>query len=251
MPDDAVRYPRYRFPPAIISHAVWLYYRFALSFRDVEDLLAQRGITVSYESIRHWCGTFGSAYARRLRRRPGTVGDTWHLDELFVTIRGQRQYLWRAVDQDGEVIDILLQPRRDRHAAARFLRRLLKRSGRVPYRLVTDRLGSYRAAHRAVMPSGSTIPGATPTTWPKSPINRRDSASAPCGVSSRAHRLSASWRCTVSSGISLPSVGTGSGLSTSDSCAHARRDLERGGRGLTLSADERSAAARAPIAQST
>ena len=153
MPDDVAHYPRYRFPPAIISHAVWLYYRFTLSVRDVEDLLAQRGVTVSYESIRHWCETFGAAYARRLRRRAGPVGDTWHLDELFVTIRGQRQYLWRAVDQDGEVIDILLQPRRDRHAAARFLRKLLKRSGRVPHCLVTDRLGSYRAAHRVVMPS--------------------------------------------------------------------------------------------------
>src|SRR5262245_47364394 len=112
MPDDVAHYPRYRFPPAIISHAVWLYYRFTLSFRDVEDLLAQRGIAVSYESIRHWCETFGVAYARRLRRRSGPVGDTWHLDELFVTIRGRCQYLWRAVDQDGEVIDILLQPRR-------------------------------------------------------------------------------------------------------------------------------------------
>jgi transposase-like protein len=100
--------------PAIISHAVWLYYRFTLSFRDVEDLLAHRGITVSYESIRHWCETFGLAFARRLRHRAWPVGDTWHLDELFVTIRGQRQYLWRAVDQDGDVIDILLQPRRDR-----------------------------------------------------------------------------------------------------------------------------------------
>jgi len=153
MPNDLVRYPRYRFPPAIISHAVWLYYRFTLSFRDVEDLLAHRGITVSYESIRHWCETFGLAFARRLRHRAGPVGDTWHLDELFVAIRGQRQYLWRAVDQDGEVIDILLQSHRDRHAAARFFRKLLKRSGRVPRRLITDRLGSYRAAHRVIMPS--------------------------------------------------------------------------------------------------
>jgi len=98
--NDLVRYPRYRFPPAIVSHAVWLYYRLTLSFRDVEDLLAHRRIIVSYESIRHWCDTFGLAYARRLRQRAGPVGDTWHLDELFVTIRGQRQYLWRAVDQD-------------------------------------------------------------------------------------------------------------------------------------------------------
>ena len=124
-----------------------------MSFPDVEDLLAHRGITVSYESIRHWCETFGLAFARRLRHRAGPVGDTWHLDELFVTIRGQRQYLWRAVDQDGEVIDILLQSQRDRHAAARFFRKLLKRSGRVPRRLITDRLGSYRAAHRVIMPS--------------------------------------------------------------------------------------------------
>jgi putative transposase len=153
MLNDVVRYPRYRFPSAIISHAVWLYYRFTLSFRDVEDLLAHRDITVSYESIRHWCETFGLDYARRLRQRAGPVGDTWHLDELFVTIRGRRQYLWRAVDQDGEVIDILLQPHRDRHAAARFFRKLLKRSGCVPHRLVTDRLGSYRAAHRVIMPS--------------------------------------------------------------------------------------------------
>jgi putative transposase len=153
MPDGIIRYPRYRFPPAIISHAVWLYYRFTMSFRDGEDLLAQRGITVSYETVRHWCQIFGLAYARRLRRHRGAVGDTWHLDELFVTIDGRRHYLWRAVDQDGDVIDILLQPRRDRHAAARFFRALLKGSGRVPRRVVTDRLGTYQAAHRSVMPS--------------------------------------------------------------------------------------------------
>ena len=120
MTNHAPSYHGYRFPPEIISHAVWLYHRFCLSFRDAEDLLAQRGITVTYETIRHWCQTFGPAYARRLRRRRGRMGDAWYLDELFVTIRGQRQYLWRAVDQDGDVIDILVQPRRDRHAAARF-----------------------------------------------------------------------------------------------------------------------------------
>ena len=114
-------YYGYRFPPLIISHAVWLYHRFYLSFRDAEDLLAQRGITVSYETIRQWCGRFGPAYARSLRKRQGRLGDTWHLDELFVNIQGRRQYLWRAVDQDGDVIDILVQSRRDRRAAARFL----------------------------------------------------------------------------------------------------------------------------------
>ena len=127
-------YRGYRFPPEIISHAVWLYHRFCLSFRDAEDLLAQRGITVSYESIRHWCRTFGLAYARALRRRRGRLGDTWYLDELFVNIRGRQQYLWRAVDEDGDVIDILVQAKRDRQAAARFFRKLLKGQGSVPRR---------------------------------------------------------------------------------------------------------------------
>ena len=146
-------YHGYRFPPEIISHAVWLYHRFCLSFRDAEDLLAQRGVTVTYETIRHWCQTFGPAYARRLRHRRGRLGDTWYLDELFVNIQGRRQYLWRAVDQDGDVMDILVQSRRDRQAAARFFRKLLKGQGRGPRRLVTDKLLSYRAAHRTVMPS--------------------------------------------------------------------------------------------------
>ena len=146
-------YRGYRFPPEIISHAVWLYHRFCLSFRDAEDLLAQRGVTVTYETIRQWCRTFGPTYARTLRRRRGRMGDTWYLDELFVTIQGRQQYLWRAVDEDGDVIDILLQSRRDRRAAARFFRKLLKSQGCVPRRLVTDKLRSYPAARRSVMPS--------------------------------------------------------------------------------------------------
>ena len=101
-------YQGYRFPPDIISQAVWLYHRFCLSFRDVEDLLAERGIIVSYETIRRWCQKFGAEYARTLKRRQGRLGATWHLDELFVTIQGHRQYLWRAVDQDGDIIDILV-----------------------------------------------------------------------------------------------------------------------------------------------
>ena len=146
-------YSGYRFPAEIISHAVWLYYRFCLSFRDVEDLLAERGVIVSYETIRQWSRKFGVDYARKLKRREGRLGDTWHLDELFVTIQGQRQYLWRAVDQDGDVLDILVQPRRDQRAAKRFFRKLLKGQGSEPRRLVTDKLRSYGAAHRTVMPS--------------------------------------------------------------------------------------------------
>ncbi len=116
-------YRGYRFPPEIISHAVWLYHRFCLSFRDAEDLLSQRGITVSYEAIRLWCLKFGPEYARRVKRRQGRLGDAWHLDEVFVTIQGRRQNLWRAVDQDGDMIDILVQPRRDQRAAKRFFRK--------------------------------------------------------------------------------------------------------------------------------
>ena len=141
-----------RFPPEIISHAVWLYHRYCMSFRDVADLLAERGIIVSYETVRQWCGKFGPDYARQLKRRQGRLGDTWFLDEVFVTINGQRQYLWRAVDQDGDLIDILVQPRRDGRAARRFFRRLLKSQRQEPVRLVTDKLGSYRVAHRDLMP---------------------------------------------------------------------------------------------------
>ena len=153
MTSQPVNYRGYRFPSEIISYAVWLYYRFGLSFRDVEDLLVERGITVTYEAIRHWCRTFGLDYARRLRHRRGRQGDTWHLDELFVKIQGRQQYLWRAVDEDGDVLDILVQSRRNRRAAERFFRKLLKSQGREPRRLITDKLRSYSAALRIVMPA--------------------------------------------------------------------------------------------------
>ncbi len=153
MSNHPLSYRGYRFPPEIISHAVWLYHRFGLIFRDVEDLLAERGVTVTYETVRQWCLTFGLDYARRLRRSRGRMGDTWYLDEVFVKIRGRQQYLWRAVDEDGDVIDILVQSRRNRRAAVRFFRKLLKSQGREPRRLITDKLGSYSAAHRTAMPS--------------------------------------------------------------------------------------------------
>ncbi len=125
-------YQRHRFPSEIISHAVWLYHRFCLSFREVEELLAERGITVTYETIRQWCQKFVPAYARKLKKRQGRLGDTWHLDEVFVSIQGEQQYLWRAVDQDGETIDILVQRRRNKQAAVRFFRRILKGQGHDP-----------------------------------------------------------------------------------------------------------------------
>ena len=147
----------FRFPSEIISHAIWLYHRFGLSFREVEELLAERGIIVTYESIRQWCQKFGPDYARKLKQRQGRLGDTWNIDEVFVTIQGQRQYLWRAVDQDGNVIDILVQRRRNQQAAECFFRRLLKGQGREPRWLVTDKLRSYDAAHRTIMPTVNHI----------------------------------------------------------------------------------------------
>src|ERR1700720_2332663 len=145
-------YKGYRFPPEIISHAVWLYFRFSLSFRDVEELLAQRGIVVTYETVRQWCLKFGQTYANELRRRRPRCGDKWYMDEVFLTIRGQRHYLWRAVDQDGNVLDILVQSRRNTKAAKRFFRKLLKGLQYVPRVIITDKLKSYGAAKRDILP---------------------------------------------------------------------------------------------------
>ena len=145
-------YKRHRFPPEIISYAVWLYYRFNLSHRDIEDLLAERGITVSHESIRHWGIKFGAIYARRLKRRHHGYGDTFYIDEVFVKINGQQHYLWRAVDQDGEVVDVYLQAKRDGAAAKRFFRRLIRNNGGEPRKIVTDKLRSYGVAHRELIP---------------------------------------------------------------------------------------------------
>ena len=146
-------YKGHRYPVEVISHCVWLYFRFPLSFREVEELMLERGIVVSYETIRRWCAKFGQVYASALRRRQPRTGDKWHLDEVFIKINGRLQYLWRAVDQDGNVLDILEQNRRDTAAARRFFRRLMKRTGAVARVVVTDKLRSYGAAHREVMAS--------------------------------------------------------------------------------------------------
>ncbi len=147
------RYAGHRLPPEVIGHAVWLYFRFPLSYRDVEELLAERGVIVTYETIRQWCRKFGQGYANALRRRRPRPGDKWHLDEVFITINGVTHYLWRAVDQAGNVLDILMQRRRNKAAAKKFFRKLLKGCEYVPRVLITDKLGSYEAAKKEVMPS--------------------------------------------------------------------------------------------------
>ena len=185
---DATRYHGYRFPPEIIGHAVWLYHRFCLSFRDVEDLLAERGILVSCETIRQWCRKFGPAFARRLKRRQGCLGDTWHLDELFVSIRGQQHYLWRAVDQDGDVIDIFVQPQRD---------------------------------ERSCLPL-STTPADTRTIEQRFPTRRPDSGSDKCEGSSPLLKPSDSCRCTDSPRTSSVSDDTCCGQPTSGCCGLVR-----------------------------
>ncbi len=145
-------YKRHRFPPEIIQYAVWLYHRFNLSHRDIEDLLAERGIVVSYESIRLWCNKFGPPYARRLKRRHQGFGDTFYSDEVFVKIDSIQHYLWRAVDQNGEIVDVFLQRRRGAKAAKRFFKRLLKTHRNEPRKIVTDKLRSYGVAHRELIP---------------------------------------------------------------------------------------------------
>jgi putative transposase len=144
-------YKRHRFPPEIIGYTVWLYYRFNLSHGDIEDLLAERGITVSREAIRLWCNKFGSIYTRRLKRKHRGYGDTFFIDEVFIKINGKQYYLWRAVDQDGEIVDVYLQSKRDGATAKRFFRRLLRSNAGEPRKIVTDKLRSYGVAHRELI----------------------------------------------------------------------------------------------------
>src|SRR5215212_5537365 len=146
-------YAGYRFPGEVISHAVWLHFRFPLSLRMVEDMLAARGIVVSHETVRQWAHKFSQDFANQIRRRLPGPGDKWHLDEVCLMIGGTKHWLWRAVDQDGFVLDVLVQSRRDKRAATRLLRKLLKRQARAPRVMITDKLVSYSAAKAEVMPS--------------------------------------------------------------------------------------------------
>ncbi|MBL4807539.1 MAG: IS6 family transposase [Rhodobacteraceae bacterium] len=143
-----VSYQRHRFPPQIIQHAVWLYARFTLSYRDIEDLLAERGVDISYETVRCWFLKFGELIARNLRSSRPTPNDVWHLDEMVIVIRGKRPWLWRAVDSEGEVLDFLVQSKRNTKSALKLMRKLLKKQGFAPTRILTDKLKSYHKAFR-------------------------------------------------------------------------------------------------------
>ena len=188
-------YRRHRFPPEIIQHAIWLYLRFTLSYRDVEELLAERGLDISYETVRRWVLKFGPAIARRLRQRRPRPSDRWHLDEMVVRI-GKRTYLWRAVDDEGEVLD-MLQRRRDGRAALRLMRKLLKKQGFVPKLVVTDKLRSYASAFRRLRLTCRYEQGLRKNNRRRIRIRQSDDASASCSGSSRLDPPSASSACTV------------------------------------------------------
>ena len=179
-----ISYSGYRFPPEIIQHAIWLYIRFTLSFRDVEDLLAERGIMVSYETVRRWVNHFGPMVAADLRKRRPKPHTTWHLDEVYLKIAGRMVCLWRAVDAEGEVLDVLVQSRRNKRAALKLMRKLLKKYGFVPDKLVTDDLRSYAAAASdlGITRHMSVVDGAT--IEPRIRINRPDDENTRCRVSS-------------------------------------------------------------------
>ena len=179
---QALSYRGYRFPAAVIHHAVWLSLRFTLGLRDVEELLAERGIIVSYETIRRWVTHFGPMYARRLRAMRPTPTGRWHLDEMFVSIAGGLMYLWRAVDDEGEVLDFLVQARRDKHAAQRLMRKLLKRQGSLPTSLITDRYRAYDAAFRDLGLSHLHHRGSDSTTELRVRTCRSDDESGRCRV---------------------------------------------------------------------
>ena len=200
---NKLSYHRHRYPSIVIQQAIWLYFRVALSYRDVEDMLAERGIDVSYETVRRWALKFGAIIARKLRRGRSRPDVRWHLDEVFVSINGRQLYVWRAVDSEGEVLDILVQPRRDRKAALKLMRKLLKKYGVTPATIVTDKLGSYRSALR-----GDTTQVAGRITGQRIPTSHCDNANDGRSASSPPDRHSAfsqstppSTMCSMSNAI--------------------------------------------------
>ena len=188
---ESASYCGYRYPAEIISHAVWLYFRFSLSLRDVEELLAERGVTVTYDTIEAWCAKFGPSYAAELRRRRARLSDKWHLDEVQLKIKGERHWLWRAVDKHGVVLDILIQQRRDQCAAETFLRRVLAAAGAEPRVVITDKLASYPPALSRVLPNTEHRRHKGFKNRAENSHQPRGNVSAPCDGSSRRSKRSA------------------------------------------------------------
>jgi putative transposase len=204
-------YRRHRFPAEVISHCVWLYFRFSVSYRDVEEMMAMRGLLLTHETIRYWCLKFGQTYANNLRRRQPRTGDRWHLDEVFLKINGRVHYLWRAVDQDGDVLDILVQSHRNKRAAKKFFRKLLKGLQYVPTALITDRLMSYSAAQTKVLPS-------VEHRQDKGQNNRAENSHQPTRLRERDEEVQVSW-----SGAASQSSGSSGRTSVqADICIQGR-----------------------------
>ena len=181
---EKVSYAGYRFPPEIIDQAIWLYLRFTLSLRDVEDLLAERGVAVSCETVRRWVNDFGPMIAADLRKRRQKPHTTWHLDEVYLKIGGRMVYLWRAVDAEGEVLDVLVQSKRNKHAALKLMRKLLRKYAFVPERLVTDDLRDHTAPPSMFLGSNAGMnAGDGKTIERRIRINQRGGGSARCSGS--------------------------------------------------------------------
>ena len=223
---SAAKYRGYRYPIEVIGHAVWLYHRFALSLRDVEELMVARGVVVSYETIRSWCAKFGPDYANQLRRRRARPGDKWHLDEVFVKINGTTHYLWRAVDQHGDVLDILVQSRRNAEAAKRFFRKLLKGLRYVPRVIVTDKLASYQVA----APRGFAVGDPPPLEVPQQPGGELPSADQGPGTGNETLRLA--WAGPTVPVCLQPHPRALSSPPSSDECTPMANRDERPLRGL-------------------
>src|SRR5208283_5097933 len=224
-----ISFARHQFPPSIIRHAVWLYVRFTLSYRDVGDLLAGCGLDVSYETVRRWVLQFGPLFARELRRRRARPTARWHLDEMAVTIAGRRFWLWRAVDDEGEVLDLLVQRRRDKAAAVKLMRKLLKKQGFAPDVLVTDKLRSYGAAKSETGLSARHEQGLRKRIR----ISRRDDANARCSGSNRPDQpngpcpfMPPSITRSTSSAISRPATRSASSETTGSGRGEPRRQHE-------------------------
>ncbi len=203
MTPSSISYKRHRFPPQIIAHMVWLYCRFSLSPREVEDMLLERGIDVPYETVGRWCNKFGSAYSRQLRRKKACANDVWLLDEMMILIQGKHYYLWRAVDQNGYVLDEILQKRRNTKAAKRLLTRFLTKQGMAPKLIVTDKLFFTGPRNARSCPMLNIGPTRASTIVPRTTMSHCENGSGPCRYSSHRDSFKGFWQSSLAYAICL------------------------------------------------